>query len=101
MDAFRIVWFQAFDVPVGHRLATETAPAAHDKACNVEAKLMKGKTLFILRDNRNWIPGAELEGNGIGWDETRDDPATYLQLCIGLEGKCPYLRGFLILGGDG
>lgn len=29
------------------------------------------------------------------------DAATHLQLCIGLKGKYPYLRGFLILGGDG
>ena len=28
-------------------------------------------------------------------------PATHLQLCVGLKGKYPYLRGFLILGGDG
>lgn len=44
------------------------------------------------------IPGTELD---IGRDETRKASATYLQLRIGLKGKCPYLRAFLILGGYG
>lgn len=100
MGTFRVVWFQTSCVPAGHRLATRGSRgkwAVQDEARDVE-DIDNRNMFFILRDVK---PEMALEGDDIGWDETGTAAATHLQLCIGLKGESPYLRGFLILGGDG